>query len=145
MLWDKLIKLQFHKDSGPIVIRQSTYLTYIAPHIQTFSLLFKEINLNFFLIHSFKLFCLFFMTAQLESLTKTEPERFHTGLSSSLHWENVWIIMVQYPQRVLTWADDFRELTELKRTVVSIALAQLFVIHQNFCGVNTTGVASLLF
>ena len=142
MSWDsedKIIKLQFHKDFGPIVIRQSTYLTYIAPHIQTFSLLFKDIN--FFLIHSFKLFCLFFMTAQLESLTKTEPERFHTGLSSSLHWENVWIIMVQYPQRVLTWA-DFRELTELKRTVV--ALAQLFVIHQNFCGVNTT-VASLLF
>ena len=82
------------------------------------------------------------MTSQLESLTKTEPERFPTGLSSSLHWENVWIIMVQYPQRVLTWADDFRELTELKRTVV--ALAQLFVIHQNFCGVNTT-VASFLF
>ena len=90
MLWDKLIKLQFHKDSGPIVIRQSTYLTYIAPHIQTFSLLFKEINLNFFLIHSFKLFCLFFIWLPSlkanESLIKTEPERFHTGLSSSLHY-----------------------------------------------------------
>ena len=79
------------------------------------------------------------MTAQLESLIKTGFIPYFQAVCTK---ENVWIIMVQYPQRVLTWADDFRELTELKRTVV--ALAQLFVIHQNFCGVNTT-VASFLF
>ena len=82
---------------------------YVLHH--TFKPFHFCLDIDFFFIHSFKLFCLFVMTAQLERLIKTEPERFHTGLSSSLHWENVWIIMVQYPQRVLTWA-DFRELTE---------------------------------
>ena len=53
--------------------------------------------------------------------------------------------MVQYyPQRVLTWADDFRELTELKRTVVSSARATVRDSSE-FLRRKHDGVASLLF
>ena len=82
------------------------------------------------------------MTAQLESLIKTGFIPYFQAVCTK---ENVWIIMVQYyPQRVLTWADDFRELTELKRTVVSSARATVRDSSE-FLRRKHDGVASFLF